>query len=267
MNQFDEEDGLPDAAFTEDELAAGVQHLMRGSYGTKSKNSAWYSSSLKKADAYVFTEKDTQFFDALRNWRQVKARENGVPSYVILQDRTLKELVEHKPLTQVALLYIPGLGRAKIELYGKELLALITTIYQISPIQRKKAENDAPLLAALFNWIVEKCHNGRVLFSSILNDIEILNLVEHKPQSQTELLQVIGRRSVSLYGKELLALLTPLYPASRTPIGSPILRTKAEWMRMFPGMTEQEAEAVVKKPPIRASLKPQKLKPPHNPAG
>ena len=28
-NDDDEDDGLPDAAFTEDELAAGVQHMMR----------------------------------------------------------------------------------------------------------------------------------------------------------------------------------------------------------------------------------------------
>lgn len=30
MNSWgDDDDGLPDAAFTEDELAAGVQHIMR----------------------------------------------------------------------------------------------------------------------------------------------------------------------------------------------------------------------------------------------
>ncbi|MFA7291525.1 MAG: DNA helicase RecQ [Rhodocyclaceae bacterium] len=64
-------------------------------------------------------------FEALRQWRADTAREQGVPAYVILHDRTLKELAEMRPSSHGHLSMVTGIGAAKIEHYGEELLALI----------------------------------------------------------------------------------------------------------------------------------------------
>jgi len=64
-------------------------------------------------------------FERLRQWRADTAREQGVPAYVILHDRTLKELAEMRPTTHGHLAMVAGIGAAKIEHYGEELLALI----------------------------------------------------------------------------------------------------------------------------------------------
>jgi ATP-dependent DNA helicase RecQ len=48
-----------------------------------------------------------------------------VPAYVILHDRTLRELAEVRPTSRGLLVGITGMGAAKIEHYGEELLALI----------------------------------------------------------------------------------------------------------------------------------------------
>ncbi|MBW7902629.1 MAG: DNA helicase RecQ [Rhodocyclaceae bacterium] len=64
-------------------------------------------------------------FERLRQWRAGAAREQGVPAYVILHDRTLKELAEMRPTTRGHLAMVSGIGAAKIEHYGEELLALI----------------------------------------------------------------------------------------------------------------------------------------------
>ncbi|MDX9707702.1 MAG: DNA helicase RecQ, partial [Azospira sp.] len=64
-------------------------------------------------------------FERLRQWRADTAREQGVPAYVILHDRTLKELAEMRPGTRGHLAMVSGIGAAKIEHYGEELLALI----------------------------------------------------------------------------------------------------------------------------------------------
>lgn len=61
----------------------------------------------------------------LRNWRAEKAREQGVPAYVILHDRTLRELAERRPNSPTALLEVPGIGLAKAERYGEDLLELL----------------------------------------------------------------------------------------------------------------------------------------------
>ncbi|MBK8525430.1 MAG: DNA helicase RecQ [Betaproteobacteria bacterium] len=64
-------------------------------------------------------------FETLRQWRADTAREQAVPAYVILHDRTLKELAEMRPTTRGHLAMVTGIGAAKIEHYGDELIRLI----------------------------------------------------------------------------------------------------------------------------------------------
>ncbi len=66
-------------------------------------------------------------FETLRQWRADTAREQGVPAYVILHDRTLKELAEMRPTTRGHLAMVTGIGAAKIEHYGDELIRLIAS--------------------------------------------------------------------------------------------------------------------------------------------
>jgi len=64
-------------------------------------------------------------FDALRAWRAALAKEQGVPAYVILHDKTLTELAVRRPTSIDELLRIPGIGQAKAERYGEALLQLV----------------------------------------------------------------------------------------------------------------------------------------------
>ncbi len=68
---------------------------------------------------------DSPLFAMLRNWRAEKAREQGVPAYVILHDRTLRELATLRPDSPEALLAVPGIGLAKAQRYGEALLELL----------------------------------------------------------------------------------------------------------------------------------------------
>lgn len=68
---------------------------------------------------------DEALFQLLRKWRGDTAREQGVPAYVILHDKTLRELAEVRPVSHGLLAGITGMGSAKIEHYGEELLHLI----------------------------------------------------------------------------------------------------------------------------------------------
>ena len=64
-------------------------------------------------------------FQLLRRWRADTAHEQAVPAYVILHDKTLRELAEARPASHGLLVGITGMDSAKIERYGEELLALI----------------------------------------------------------------------------------------------------------------------------------------------
>ncbi|HQR03668.1 MAG: DNA helicase RecQ [Proteobacteria bacterium] len=65
---------------------------------------------------------DQAVFEALRAWRSGEAREQGVPAYVILHDRSLREIAQLRPASRAELLAIAGISVAKAERYGAALL-------------------------------------------------------------------------------------------------------------------------------------------------
>ena len=62
----------------------------------------------------------------LREWRSQRARDLGVPAYVVFNDRTLDALAALRPSTSEALLGVPGIGPAKLDAYGDDLIELLT---------------------------------------------------------------------------------------------------------------------------------------------
>jgi ATP-dependent DNA helicase RecQ len=64
-------------------------------------------------------------FETLRVWRSERARRDGVPPYVVFNNRELADLASQRPTTANGLLQIAGLGAAKVERYGQELLAIL----------------------------------------------------------------------------------------------------------------------------------------------
>ncbi|MGH7776360.1 MAG: RecQ family ATP-dependent DNA helicase [Candidatus Dormibacterales bacterium] len=68
---------------------------------------------------------DAELLRRLRSWRAETARARHVPAYVVFNDRTLEELSRRRPTRPEALLSVPGVGPAKLALYGEALLALI----------------------------------------------------------------------------------------------------------------------------------------------
>ena len=67
---------------------------------------------------------DTPLFEALRLHRSELAQQQSVPPYVILHDKTLHAICEHRPETTEQLAEIPGIGARKLELYGDDLIRI-----------------------------------------------------------------------------------------------------------------------------------------------
>jgi ATP-dependent DNA helicase RecQ len=64
-------------------------------------------------------------FDALRQWRLEIARKAEMPPYVIFHDKTLAEIARLRPVSVADLARVSGVGPAKLERYGADLLAVI----------------------------------------------------------------------------------------------------------------------------------------------
>ncbi len=73
-------------------------------------------------------DSDPTLFEALRAWRAEQAKTQGVPAYVILHDKTLHELAARRPASADDLLDVPGIGQAKAERYGAEVLQIVLEI-------------------------------------------------------------------------------------------------------------------------------------------
>ena len=68
---------------------------------------------------------DDPLLDALRRWRRERAAADEVPAYVVFHDTTLAAIADERPRSLPALRRIRGLGPAKLERYGPEVLAVI----------------------------------------------------------------------------------------------------------------------------------------------
>lgn len=58
----------------------------------------------------------------LRDWRRQTAKEKDVPAFIVFSDKTLRDLAAQNPKTIGDLEEIYGLGPAKIEMFGADLL-------------------------------------------------------------------------------------------------------------------------------------------------
>lgn len=63
-------------------------------------------------------------FELLREWRKKRSQELDVPAFVILTDRTLRELARRSPQSTRELESINGFGPVKIERFGEEVIAV-----------------------------------------------------------------------------------------------------------------------------------------------
>jgi DNA helicase-2/ATP-dependent DNA helicase PcrA len=67
-------------------------------------------------------EPDDPTYVALKEWRLKRSKADEIPAYVVFHNSTLAEIAERRPQTIAELASVPGVGPAKLERYGRELL-------------------------------------------------------------------------------------------------------------------------------------------------
>ncbi|CAN5208825.1 ATP-dependent DNA helicase UvrD2 [soil metagenome] len=76
----------------------------------------------------ALTEADEPLLEKLIEWRRERARTDGVPAYVVADNKTLAAITAQRPTSEAGLLGVPGIGQRKVATYGAEILAIIQTI-------------------------------------------------------------------------------------------------------------------------------------------
>ena len=75
--------------------------------------------------SYVPDDGDEALFQKLRALRLDIARELGKPPYIVFSDKTLRDMVRAKPITDDQFLAVNGVGESKLKQYGERFMAAI----------------------------------------------------------------------------------------------------------------------------------------------
>ncbi len=81
-----------------------------------------------KAKAKPVTQRQrsrNDLFEVLRQLRKQLAQEKGVPPYIIFSDATLEEMAANKPMNDIAMRQVSGVGERKLQLYGDTFMEAI----------------------------------------------------------------------------------------------------------------------------------------------
>jgi DNA helicase-2/ATP-dependent DNA helicase PcrA len=65
---------------------------------------------------------------ALKAWRAERSKGDRVPAYVVLNDKHLQAIAERHPTDLAQLRACPGIGPAKLEAYGEEILGILSAV-------------------------------------------------------------------------------------------------------------------------------------------
>ena len=91
----------------------------------------------------MVSDEDAPLLSALKAKRRALAEAQGVPAYIIFNDRTLVEMAETRPRTLDDMARLSGIGAKKLDSYGQAFLQVITgEAEQMHPARARLAGRD-----------------------------------------------------------------------------------------------------------------------------
>lgn len=84
-------------------------------------------------DMHSADDKKDPLYAALVSWRKEKAEDNEVLAYQIMHQKTLRAIVENKPVTMKELAKVYGMGKKRCQLYGEEIISMVLQSQDIMP--------------------------------------------------------------------------------------------------------------------------------------
>ena len=155
----------------------------------------------------LVAEEDAGLLAALKAKRRVLAEAQGVPAYVIFNDRTLIEMAEARPGTLDAMAGISGVGAKKLDRYGRMFLEVIAGAAEVLHPARAKLAGSADgtlydqLMAAQEGLArgVDGTEKPLVCSAAL-----VARVAKVKPRDEAALERLIGPRYAERFGAAFL---------------------------------------------------------------
>ena len=93
-------------------------------------NTMWKTKKRATAPSVDSLSYDAELYELLRQRRNELAAEEGVPPYVILDNKTLMHMAEIQPQTREEFLMVRGIGMVRMERYASSFLSVILAYHK-----------------------------------------------------------------------------------------------------------------------------------------
>ncbi len=91
----------------------------------KEKNKKLFEFGDKHKTTNLSNSNSTVLKNMIKSWRAEISDSTGLPSYMVISNKAIEDLVSQRPSNKVELLNVNGLGGSKIAKYGEEILRII----------------------------------------------------------------------------------------------------------------------------------------------
>ncbi|MBI1876683.1 MAG: HRDC domain-containing protein, partial [Chloroflexi bacterium] len=135
--------------------------------------------------ASVQAEPDPVLLEALRAWRTQQAKSQGIPPYIVFSNKVLEAIAAWCPSTVAELGEISGVGPAKLEQYGADVIVLLGKTLSGGETQGVVRERPEPIQG-----------NGEEIAESLNSqEANTNNLVNGPTTRNTPAKQIVNRKS------------------------------------------------------------------------
>jgi superfamily II DNA helicase RecQ len=91
-----------------------------------------------------FDSREKEAYDALRTWRAAAAKMEGIPPYMIANNKQLAKMIKMRANSRESLSQVGGIGEAKVAKYGEKILEILGKVLPgnapDAPVMNEKAE-------------------------------------------------------------------------------------------------------------------------------
>ncbi|MGI3170119.1 DNA helicase RecQ [Pseudooceanicola sp. C21-150M6] len=189
-------------------MTEAARPILRGETTIRLRRDTIAAARDRRRDARTLVnEEDEPLLSALKAKRRELAEAQGVPAYIIFNDRTLIEMAETRPGTLDEMAGISGVGAKKLETYGALFLAVLTGSTETVHPQRRKLAGRAS--GGLYDRLLELqadlargpdgCDKPLSCSASL-----IARVAERRPADMTSIEQIIGDRRAERFGTAFL---------------------------------------------------------------
>ena len=192
-------------------MTEAARPILRGEESITLRRDTITAAKSRPAAKALVSDEAAPLLSALKAKRRALAEAQGVPAYIIFNDRTLIEMAEARPHSLDDLAKVSGVGAAKLERYGQAFLAVIAgeAAAPAHPARRRLAGRAAGevydrLLAAQARLARGEDGTGKPMSCSAAQLAKVAAL---GPGARTHLDRLLGDRLAERFGEAFAEVL------------------------------------------------------------